>query len=131
MTPGATTGKGIRGHEGRWDGDNPRRSPACHFGGFLAAFQTPRRLTTSIRVLNNVLNHAARIRVDTTSRLGPVVSTTMKEPAEESGNNAEVNEVFVGHSRSNLTGESCKYVGETARSWAWYRGTSRRPIPVQ
>ena len=116
--------EGIRGHEGRWTAITPPFS-ACHFGGFWQLFNAA-RLTTSIRVLNNVLNHAARIRVDTTSRLGQSFYDD-EEPAEESGNNAEVNEVSSGITL-NLTGESCKYVGDSS-VWAWYRGTSAGPYP--
>ena len=115
--------EGIRGHEGRWTGLGPPFA-AYYFGGFLQLFNAA-HLTTSIRVLNNVLNHAARVRVQITSRLNRS-RYLFEEPTEEPGDEAEVNDSS-GVTLS-LTGEPRKYVGD-GHVWAWYRGTSVGPYP--
>ncbi|AXH94726.1 ATP-binding protein [Micromonospora aurantiaca] len=116
--------EGIRDHQGRWMGFGPPFA-AYYFGGFWQLFNAA-QLTTSIRVLNNILNHAARIRVKTTSRLNRSFNA-LEQPAGERGSKAEVDDGSSGIAL-DLTGESREYVGD-GHVWAWYRGTSVGPNP--
>jgi hypothetical protein len=113
---------GIRDHQGRWKPLGPPFA-AYWFGGFLQLLRTA-PLATSIRVLNHVLNHAARSRVETTSQLN---RRRGRLAAPESGPVPELD----GESSDltlNLTGQPRPYAGD-ADVWAWYRGTSRGPYP--
>jgi hypothetical protein len=116
-------GEGIRDHQGRWKGFGPPFA-AYWFGGFLQLLRTA-SLPTSIRALNNVLNHAARTRVEITSQLNR--RRGRLAPAEESDTTPEAD----GQSSSVtliLTGQPRQYVGD-GHVWAWYRGTSNGPYP--
>jgi hypothetical protein len=115
---------GIRGHEGRWKGFG---SPfnAYYLGGFWQLFKAAKH-TTSIRVLNNVLNHAARIRVETTLRLSRS-HDVLEDPTEKPGDEAEVGDDSGGVTL-DLIGEPREYVGD-GHVWTWYRGTSVGPYP--
>lgn len=115
---------GIRGHQGRWMGFGPPFA-AYYFGGFWQLFNAA-QLTTSIRVLNNVLNHAARIRAETTSRLDRSPHER-EEPNGEMADKAEAGDDSSGVTL-NLTGEPRSYIGD-GDVWTWYRGTSVGPSP--
>ncbi|WP_230554382.1 ATP-binding protein [Salinispora arenicola] len=116
-------GEGIRDHQGRWK-DFPPPFAAYWFGGFLQLLRNA-SLTTSIRVLNNVLNHAARVRVKITSQLNR--GRGMSAPGEELDTTAETDDESLGVTL-NLTGQPRRYVGD-GQVWAWYRGTSSGPYP--
>lgn len=114
---------GIRAHQGRWAGLG---SPlAAHYlGGFAQLFRTA-KLTTSARVLNRILNHAARIRVDAPARPHRPVDT-LESSAEPAGIDDSQDQSF--GITLNLTGASGMYFGDGA-VWSWYRGTSVGPYP--
>jgi hypothetical protein len=118
--------EGVRGHQGRWTGIG---APffQYYFGGFWQLFQTA-PLSTSVRVLNSILNSGARARVAALSRLsshdvlaGPV--DARDEDADGETENGE------GEDRGtvlNLDGTARLYVGDS-HVWSWYRGTSVGP----
>jgi hypothetical protein len=115
-------GAGIRDHQGRWKGFGPPFA-AYWFGGFLQLLKTA-PLATSVRTINNLLNHAARTHAKITTQLNrrrgmlaPVEEPSTMEP---DGNAFPVT--------LNLTGQPRQYVGD-GDVWAWYRGTSSGPSP--
>ncbi|HZL05150.1 MAG TPA: ATP-binding protein, partial [Coriobacteriia bacterium] len=120
--------EGVRAHQGRWTGIG---APffQYYFGGFWQLFQTA-PLRTSVRVLNNILNSGARVRVATLSRLnspdafaGPVADLGGEPHAETESADEE------GGGRGavlNLDGSARLYVGDS-HVWSWYRGTSVGP----
>ncbi|MGS0567182.1 hypothetical protein ACU8V6_00035 [Vibrio alginolyticus] len=57
---------GVRHHHSRWAGFGAPMF-AYYLGGFWPLFQTA-PFTTSVRVLNNILNHGAATRVQTLAR---------------------------------------------------------------
>ncbi len=116
--PGWHLEEGVRDHHGRWKGFSP---PFCeyYYGGFWSLFNHG-PFKTSVRVLNNILNHGARIRVRTLA-----------------GNDMDPFEVAIGHdpdsederetgAELNLDGTPRLYVGDT-HVWSWYRCTSVGP----
>ncbi|WP_346535610.1 ATP-binding protein [Micromonospora sp. DPT] len=116
-------GEGIRDHQGRWKGFAPPFA-AYWYGGFMQLLRTA-SLATSIRVLNNVLNHAARTRVEITSHLNR--RRGRLAPVQEPDTTAEADGESLGVTL-NLTGQPRQYVGD-GNVWAWYRGTSSGPYP--
>ena len=102
---------GIRSHRAR---SFTAPLAAWHCGPFMVLFQTDFR--NGVAVLNRLLNHAARIRVRTLARLGP-----MGPPLEDDA---------VGSYRTELeiTGARQRYVGDE-HVWFWYRGTGVGPHP--
>lgn len=109
--------EGIRGHQGRWTFVGPPFN-AYYFGGFWTLFRTA-NLNTSIRVLNRILNHAARARVRTITRLGNSLRAfDLTDPEDEDFTGAVL----------DLDGEPRNYVGDS-HVWSWYRGTSVGPYP--
>ena len=101
---------GVRRHHGRWTGFGGPMF-AYYLGGFWPLFQTA-PLTTSIRVLNRILNHGAATRVQTLAR---------------HRTHGETNEDDRGVIM-NLDGVQRTYVGDS-HVWSWYRGTSVGPYP--
>lgn len=120
--------EGVRRHQGRWTGIG---APffQYYFGGFWQLFQAA-PLRTSVRVLNNILNSGARVRVETLSRLhapeviaAPVARSGEGSDDETEGTGKE------GEDRGavlNLDGTARLYVGDS-HVWSWYRGTSVGP----
>lgn len=108
---------GIRGHKMRSMGFGPPFA-AYWFGAFWQLFNTA-KLTTSVRVLNNILNHAAQHRVDRSTRYDRL----RQSPDDSDGVNDAPDGVEL-----NITGESRNYVGDGA-IWSWYRGTTTGPYP--
>ena len=88
---------------------------AWHRGPFMALFQSDFR--NGVRVLNRLLNHAARARVGTLARLDqsdlPFNSIAIPAPHE--------NEL-------RITGARRLYIGDE-HVWLWYRGTGVGPYP--
>lgn len=113
---------GVRDHQGRWKSFPP---PFCqyYYGGFWTLFNNA-TYTTSVRVLNNILNQGARARVRILAGLNmdPFELAAIRdqdsdtEPASDEETGAEL----------NLDGTSRLYVGDT-HVWAWYRATSVGP----
>ncbi|RSZ61228.1 ATP-binding protein [Corynebacterium hylobatis] len=108
--------EGIRDHQGRWKGFSPPFYQ-YYYGSFWALFNFA-SYKTSVRVLNNILNHGARVRVRPRAGLGvdPFEGTPDHGPEEQHETGAEL----------NLDGTSRFYVGDT-HVWSWYRGTSVGP----
>jgi hypothetical protein len=108
---------GVRRHQGRRNGIG---QPAFeyYFGGFWQLFQTaPHR--TSVRVLNNILNHGARSRVRALSQKGGTerfegLSADVGVKAAENG------------AALDLNGTPRLYAGDS-HVWSWYRGTTVGP----
>ncbi|MEV4845108.1 hypothetical protein AB0K20_18075 [Micromonospora matsumotoense] len=115
-------GEGIRDHQGRWKGIGLPFA-AYWFGGFLQLLRTASP-ATSIPVLNKILNHAARTRVEITSHLNRLGG--MPAPTQEPYTTPEADE-FSGVTLI-LTGQPRLYVGN-GDVWAWYRGTTSGPYP--
>lgn len=88
---------------------------AWHRGPFMPLFQSDFR--NGVRVLNRLLNHAARARVGKLARLGqsdlPFASAVIPAPHE--------NEL-------QITGARRLYIGDE-HVWFWYRGTGVGPYP--
>jgi len=105
--------EGLRDHQGRWRSFGPPFSD-YYFGGFWQLFNVA-SLRTSVRVLNKILNHGARARVDTSS-------TSYIASAFE---NSEMNDEDTG-AVLNLDGTPRLFVGDSS-VWNWYRATSVGP----
>jgi len=89
-------------------------------GGFWQLFQTA-PYGTSVRVLNNILNHGARSRVRSLSRLrAPDLFEGLSAEGDVEG---EENGAVL-----DLDGTPRLYVGDS-HVWSWYRGTSVGPYP--
>lgn len=101
---------GVRRHQSRWTGFGVPLF-AYYFGGFWPLFQTA-PFTTSIRVLNKILNHGAATRVQTLAR---------------HRRQGEIDEDDRGVVMT-LDGVERTYVGDS-HVWSWYRGTSVGPYP--
>ena len=100
---------GIRDHKSRSIGTP---LTAWYLGPFMALFQTDFR--SGVAALNRLLNHAARTRIRTLTRLGPTV------PLFDEG---------VGYeSALEIIGTRRRYVGD-GHVWRWYRGTGVGPYP--
>ena len=101
---------GIRRHRARSFGIFPQSG---YFRGpFMPLLQTDFR--NGVAVLNRLLNHAARVRVRTLGRLGPI------GPPFDDG---------VGYETAlEITGTRRLYVGD-GHVWGWYRGTGVGPYP--
>ena len=100
---------GIRDHKSRSIG---MPLHAWYRGPFMALFQTDFR--NGVAVLNRLLNHAARTRIRTLTRLGPTI------PLFDEG---------VGYeSELEITGTHRRYIGD-GHVWRWYRGTAVGPYP--
>lgn len=110
-------GEGIRDHQGRWMGWGPPFN-AHYFGSFWTLFQSA-NFDTSLRVLNRILNHAARARVRTL--------TGLNRDLLEHGMTDDGAADFTGAALS-LDGTRRTYVGDS-HVWNWYRGTSVGPYP--
>lgn len=107
---------GIRDHAGRWTTFGPPFAE-YYFGGFWSLFQTaPPK--TSVRVLNNILNHAARRRVQS-------VHPNLFEGLREGVNTDEAEHGAM----LNLNGTPRLYIGD-GHVWSWYRGSSVGPRPA-
>lgn len=107
--------EGIRGHEGRWMGWGPPFN-AHYFGSFWTLFQSA-DFETSVRVLNRILNHAARARVRTVRGLNRgLLEHGMTDDDDLTG--ADL----------TLDGTKRTFVGDS-HVWSWYRGTSVGPYP--
>lgn len=106
---------GVRRHQGRWSGAGLPLFE-YYFGGFWQLFQFA-PFHTSVRVLNNVLNHGARSRTRTPSGLN---DSDLLESASAEGEETGV--------VLNLDGTPRLYVGDS-HVWSWYRGTSVGPYP--
>ena len=101
---------GIRRHRARSFGIVPQF--AYFRGPFIPLLQTDFR--NGVAVINRLLNHAARARVRTLSRLGPV------GPPFHDG---------VGYETElAITGTRRRYIGDE-HVWRWYRGTAVGPYP--
>ena len=103
---------GVRRHHARSVGLAPLA--AWYRGPFMPLFQTDFR--NGVAVLNRLLNHAARIRVRTLARLGP-----MSPPLEDDAVGSYQTEL-------DITGARQLYVGDR-HVWLWYRGTGVGPYP--
>jgi len=102
---------GIRHH--RFSGvDVPLM--AWYRGPFMALFQTD--FVNGVKVLNRLLNHAARKRASTLAGLGDRWYQPSQADIDQYG--AEL----------AITGEARRYVGD-AHVWRWYRGTGVGPYP--
>ena len=101
---------GIRRHRARSFGIVPQF--AYFRGPFIPLLQTDFR--NGVAVINRLLNHAARARVRTLSRLGPV------GPPFHDG---------VGYeTKLAITSTRRRYIGDE-HVWRWYRGTAVGPYP--
>ena len=101
---------GIRRHRARSFGIVPQS--AYFRGPFTPLLQTD--FLNGVAVLNRLLNHAARVRVRTLGRLGPI------GPLFDDG---------VGYETAlEITGTRRLYVGD-GHVWGWYRGTGVGPYP--
>ena len=102
---------GIRSHHARSFGIFPQS--LYYRGPFMPLLQTDFR--NGVSVLNRLLNHAARVRVRTLDRLGPI-----RLPFEDDAvcNDAEL----------EITGTRQRYVGD-GHVWRWYRGAGVGPYP--
>jgi len=107
---------GIRGHEGRWTSFGPPTA-AYWFGAFWQLFNAA-HITTSVRVLNNILNYATKERAESARR------RHWTDPAETGDSHDEPAGIVL-----NLTGEARNYLGD-GQVWTWYRGTSGGPDPA-
>ena len=87
---------------------------AWYRGPFLPLFQTDFR--NGVAVLNRLLNHAARTRVRTLARLGP-----MDPPLDDDAADSYQTEL-------EITGTRQRYAGD-GHVWLWYRGTGVGPDP--
>lgn len=101
---------GVRHHHSRWTGFGDPMF-AYYFGGFWPLFQTA-PFTTSIRVLNKILNHGAATRVQTLAR------HRMQGEIDDDDRGVIM----------NLDGVQRTYAGDS-HVWSWYRGTSVGPYP--
>lgn len=101
---------GVRHHHSRWAGFGAPMF-AYYLGGFWPLFQTA-PFTTSVRVLNNILNHGAATRVQTLAR------HHMQGELDDEDRGVTM----------NLDGVQRTYVGDS-HVWSWYRGTSVGPYP--
>jgi hypothetical protein len=107
--------EGIREHDSNWSGIGPPFN-AHYFGSFWVLFQVA-HFDTSVRVLNNILNHAAKARVRLMIGLHQsLLEHGMREDDELTG--ADL----------SLDGTTRTYVGDGG-TWCWYRGTSVGPYP--
>ncbi|WP_405141977.1 hypothetical protein OG589_32750 [Sphaerisporangium sp. NBC_01403] len=105
---------GIRRHQGRWHQFSPPFA-AFHFGAFWPLFNYAGP-AQSAAVLNKMLNHAARYRVeDLSGRRG-------YDPAPD-GENVDNYTVSL-----QISGEARSYIDD-AHMWAWYRGAPGGPYP--
>lgn len=106
--------KGVRRHQGRWYSPGPPFA-AYYFGAFWPLFNRT-ALTRSAAVLNKLLNHAARRRVEDLSR------PDWYSPPSDS---AAAGEYAVS---LRVSGVERTYVGDS-HVWDWCRGTSVGPYP--
>ncbi|MEU2032760.1 hypothetical protein [Nocardia amamiensis] len=104
---------GIREHWGRWSPIGPPFT-AYWFGGFWQLFNRV-RLNRSASLLNKILNHAARYRVDDHYRF------TSDTTSEQSGTQDSTYSMC-------LSGRERRYVGDGG-VWNWYRGAAGGPYP--
>ena len=107
-------GDGVRGHRRRSLSDP---LVGWHCGPFMSLLQTD--FQNGIRVLNRLLNHAARIRARV-----PLAPTN----AGESGQPTEDDDVRAYQTELEVSGERKLYVGDK-HVWLWYRGTGVGPYP--
>lgn len=106
----------------RFHDDGIRRHRARSFGIFLQSgyFRGPftpllqTDFLNGVTVLNRLLNHAARARVRTLSRLGPV--------------GAPFHDGVGYETELEITGTRRLYIGDE-HVWRWYRGTAVGPYP--
>ena len=103
---------GIRDHQTR--SFNVVPLAAWYRGPFMPLFQTDFR--NGVAVLNRLLNHAARIRVRTLTRLDRSL-----QPLED-------DTVDAYQTQLEITGARLPYVGDQ-HVWLWYRGTGVGPYP--
>ncbi|WP_308467403.1 hypothetical protein [Rathayibacter soli] len=108
---------GVRSHQGRWTFIGPPFS-AFWFGGFWPLFQNA-PYKTSVRVLNNILNHGAKFRVETLSKLRR--PSAFAAPIEPADFKPEPDGLLL-----DLDGTPRLYTGDS-HVWSWYRGTSVGP----
>ena len=103
---------GIRGHHARHLGF--AALAAWHLGPFMPLFQTDFR--NGVAVLNRLLNHAARIRERTLTRL------------DRAGPPPRADDVGPYQTELKITGTRQLYLGDE-HVWRWYRGTGVGPYP--
>ena len=103
---------GVRRHHARSFGVAPLY--AWYRGPFLPLFQSDFR--NGVRVLNRLLNHAARLRARTLTRLDQ-----RYRPLEVDADGRCEREL-------NIAGARQRYVGDQ-QVWCWYRGTTVGPYP--
>lgn len=108
--------EGIRSHQGRWTGIGPPFD-AYWFGGFWQLFMNA-QFTTSARVLNRILNHGARKRVEISAGYGRNLHSIGASDDE-----AEPQAMTL-----RIDGQPREYWGDGS-VWNWYRGTSVGPYP--
>ena len=101
---------GIRRHHARSFGIIPQS--AYFRGPFMPLLQTD--FLNGVTVLNRLLNHAARARVRTLSRLGPVGPLFHDSASYET--------------ELEVTGTRRRYIGD-GHVWRWYRATAVGPYP--
>ena len=106
--------KGVRRHQGRWYSPGPPFA-AFYFGGFWPLFNRA-ALTRSAALLNKLLNHAARRRVEGLSR------SDWYGPASDGAASGEYAVSL------RISGVERTYVGDS-HVWDWCRGTSVGPYP--
>lgn len=102
---------GIRRH--RFQGLNEPLA-AWHLGPFISLFQSDFR--KGVQVLNRLLNHAARTRVQHLTHL------------DQGGQPFELNTVNLYENELEISGVRRLYVGDE-HVWRWYRGTAVGPYP--
>ena len=106
---------GIRDHPAR--GSDPAPHAAWYLGPFMPLFQTD--FTNGVAVLNRLLNHAARLRVQDLARLN-------RRRRLLEGDT--VGPVGSYQTELEITGAPQLYVGDE-HVWLWYRGTGVGPPP--
>lgn len=111
---GQISAKGVRRHRGRWYSPGPPFA-AFYFGAFWPLFHRA-AFTRSAAVLNKLLNHASRRRVDDLSR------PAWYGPASDS---APAGQYTVS---MRVSGVEYTYVGDS-HVWDWFRGSSVGPYP--
>lgn len=101
---------GIRDHDLHGPGG---RHAAWYYGPFMSLLQTD--FHRGVRVLNRMLNHAARARVRTLASIGRYGAVSEEDLARY-------------RTELHITGTKRTYIGDP-HVWIWYRGTGVGPYP--